>query len=108
MTDNRIDVFYHNRLVGTLAMAKDRRIAFQYSREWLSQGFSLNPFSLPLTDKVFLPKFTPFDGLFGVFTDSLPDGWGRLLVDRFLRKNGIDPLSASSLVRLAIVADSGI
>ena len=58
MTDNRIDVFYHNRLVGTLAMAKDRRIAFQYSREWLSQGFSLNPFSLPLTDKVFLPKFT--------------------------------------------------
>lgn len=108
MTDNRIDVFYHNRLVGTLAMAKDRRIAFQYSREWLSQGFSLNPFSLLLTDNVFLPKFTPFDGLFGVFTDSLPDGWGRLLVDRFLRKNGIDPLSASSLVRLAIVADSGM
>ena len=70
MTDNRIDVFYHNRLVGTLAMAKDRRIAFQYSREWLSQGFSLNPFSLPLTDKVFLPKFTPFDGLFGVFTTN--------------------------------------
>lgn len=26
----------------------------------------------------------PFEGLFGVFSDSLPDGWGRLLVDRLV------------------------
>jgi len=26
----------------------------------------------------------PFEGLFGVFSDSLPDGWGRLLVDRLM------------------------
>lgn len=30
----------------------------------------------------------PFDGLFGVFADSLPDGWGRFLVDRLMLKKG--------------------
>ena len=25
---------------------------------------------------------TPFEGLHGLFDDSLPDGWGRLLLDR--------------------------
>lgn len=32
----------------------------------------------------------PFDGLFGVFADSLPDGWGRFLVDRLMLKKGIE------------------
>lgn len=35
-----------------------------------------------------MPKTDPFEGLFGVFADSLPDGWGRLLVDRLMRKRG--------------------
>lgn len=27
---------------------------------------------------MFVPKIEPLEGLFGVFADSLPDGWGRL------------------------------
>jgi serine/threonine-protein kinase HipA len=57
---------------------------------------------------VFLPKFLPFEGLFGVFDDSLPDGWGRLLVDRMLRKQNIDPDTITPLTRLAIVGASGM
>lgn len=33
-----------------------------------------------------MPKIDPFEGLFGVFADSLPDGWGRLLVDRLMKE----------------------
>ncbi len=43
-----------------------------------------------------------------MFADSLPDGWGRLLVDRMLKNNGISPFEVDSLNKLAIVGDSGM
>ena len=82
-----LKVFYNDILVGTLAKTPDRIVAFEYDSDWLNNGFSISPFSLPLIKKVFIPKYDPFGGLFGVFNDSLPDGWGRLLVDRLFLKN---------------------
>lgn len=104
----KLSVRYHDRLVGTMALYQHRQVAFEYSREWLADGFSISPFSLPLTQRVFIPKVDPFEGLYGVFADSLPDGWGRLLVDRLLLKNHINPFEISSLDRLAIVGSSGM
>lgn len=43
-----------------------------------------------------------------MFADSLPDGWGRLLVDRILLKNKINPATLSAIDRLAIVGASGM
>ena len=82
--------------------------AFEYDHEWLADGFPVSPFSLPLEKKVFLPKIDPFEGLFGVFADSLPDGWGRLLVDRLMLRNQINPHEIGSLDRLSIVGSSGM
>lgn len=103
-----LKVFYNNQLVGTLAKTSDRLVAFEYDSDWLNNGFSISPFSLPLVKKVFIPKFDPFGGLFGVFNDSLPDGWGRLLVDRLLLKNQINPNETDNLNRLAVVQDCGM
>lgn len=105
---NKLDVFYHDRLVGTMALYRNRLAAFEYDGNWLRDGFSISPFSLPLEKKVFMPKTDPFEGLFGVFADSLPDGWGRLLVDRLMRKRGMDPYEIGNLERLAIVGASGM
>ena len=74
----------------------------------MNNGFSISPFSLPLIKKVFIPKYDPFGGLFGVFNDSLPDGWGRLLVDRLFLKNKINPNEIDNLNRLAVVQESGM
>lgn len=105
---NKLDVFYHDRPVGTMALYQNRLAAFAYDSAWLKEGFSISPFSLPLEKKVFMPKIDPFEGLFGVFADSLPDGWGRLLVDRLMRKNGLNPQMVGGLERLAIVGNSGM
>ena len=43
-----------------------------------------------------------------MFNDSLPDGWGRLFVDRLFLKNIINPNSIDSLNRLAVVQNSGM
>ena len=47
-----LTVKYHDRIVGYLAETKDGRTAFQYGKEWLVDGFSINPLSLPLGEKV--------------------------------------------------------
>ena len=103
-----LKVFYNDIFVGTLAKTPERVVAFEYDLDWLNNGFSISPFSLPLIKKVFIPKYEPFDGLFGVFNDSLPDGWGRLLVDRLFLKNKINPVGIDNLNRLAVVQESGM
>lgn len=105
---NNLTVKYHDRAVGTLAETTEGMCAFQYDREWLENGFSISPFSLPLNEKVFVQKKDIFDGVFGVFADSLPDGWGRLLVDRMLLSRQISPSSIRPIERLGIVGNSGM
>ena len=87
-TNKVIQVLYDERLVGTLALTSAHKAAFEYSEEWLETGFPVSPFSLPLKRQVFLPSKDYFGGLFGVFADSLPDAWGRLLLQRLLKQQG--------------------
>lgn len=112
MNKNRkLDVYYKNSHVGTLAETADKRIAFQYDREWIRTGFSISPLSLPLSNEVFVPGENSrerFGGLFGVFADSLPDSWGELLLDRYLSSIGINRENISTLDRLAYVGTSGM
>ena len=103
-----LGVFYNNIKVGTLALLPNNLVAFEYDDKWIVDGFAVSPFSLPLIKKVFIPKIDPFEGLFGVFSDSLPDGWGKLLVDRMLASKGINSREINILNRLAIVGDSGM
>ncbi len=103
-----LQVFYNDILVGTLAKTPENLVAFEYDDNWISKGFSISPFSLPLVKKVFVPKFEPFGGLFGIFNDSLPDGWGRLLVDRLFLREKINPAEIDNLNRLAVVENSGM
>ena len=102
-----LEVRLEDKKVGTLALNPNRQTAFQYTKEWIASGFPISPISLPLRSEVFYPKNDHFDGLFGVFDDSLPDGWGRLLTDRFLIKKGIDPGSINVLHRLALIGRNG-
>lgn len=101
------EVIFKNWLVGRLALTKEGLCAFEYSAEWLNSGFSISPFELPLRSGVFVAKPRPFDGGFGVFDDCLPDGWGLLILDRYLQKNGLNPRTLSLLERLALVGSSG-
>jgi serine/threonine-protein kinase HipA len=50
----------------------------------------------------------PFVGLFVVFNDSLPDGWGKLLLDRSLSSKGINIAQISPLDKLAFVGSKGM
>ena len=107
MQNKMLVVKYHGMVVGRLALTPDNLMAFEYDAGWLQNGFSISPFKLPLEKRVFIAKRNPFDGVFGVFNDSLPDAWGQLLVNRELQRRGIAPNSISVLDRLAIVGKNG-
>jgi len=93
--------------VGTLAI-KNKKIYFEYDKAFLKTGIELSPYKLPLKAGLFVCEDDTFDGLWGLFNDSLPDGWGRLLMDRHLISLGINPNSLTPLDRLAYVGKYGM
>lgn len=103
-----IHIKLNNKDLGRLLLAKNGNSLFEYNSQWLTNGFSISPFYLPLKAGVFEAKHEPFTGLFGVFADSMPDGWGNLLLDRFLMSQGIQLSSLNILDRLAFVGKNGM
>lgn len=88
--------------VGTLAQNRDG-VYFEYSSEYLNEAGNLSPYQLNFDATLQKGPREPHDGLHGVFADSLPDSWGRLLVDRYLRQQGINPGEITAMDRLALV-----
>jgi serine/threonine-protein kinase HipA len=95
------------RKVGRLAV-KNRQILFEYDPLFLSSGIEISPLKLPLKPGVLICPDAVFDGLYGVFNDSLPDGWGRLLLDRSVERHGINRGQLNPLDRLAYVGHNGM
>lgn len=104
-----LQVKYHQEIVGTLSLSADKRLcAFEYDGQWLSRGFSISPLDLPLKQGTFVAKPTPFYGNFGIFEDSLPDGYGRYLLHKALAKEGINDFDLTALDRLSLVGEGGM
>lgn len=93
--------------VGEMVL-ENRTIYFRYNPEFLSTGLNISPIKLPFSSEIASAKKEPFDGLFGVFNDSLPDDWGSLLLDRTLTTKAIDINQLSPLDRLAYVGGNGM
>ena len=87
--------------VGRLAL-KEREVLFEYDAAFLASKLELSPFKLPLVPGVVVGK-PALDGLTGVFDDSLPDGWGKLLIDRRAAELGLSAAEITPLDRLALV-----
>lgn len=86
--------------IGDMVLDKNK-IYFKYNQNFIESGLQISPFKLKLSNEILYPKETHFDGLFGVFSDSIPDGWGKLLLDRKLTSEGININEISALDRLS-------
>lgn len=93
--------------IGELVL-NENKIYFRYNAAFLEEKLNLSPFKLPFNNAITTAPTLPFSGLYGVFNDSLPDGWGRLLLDRSLQKKGINPANISPLDRLAFIGKNGM
>ncbi len=111
MSLKTVDVFLNTNtskiIVGRLAYV-DGTIYFEYDADFLESGIELSPYKLPLKSGVHVCDDRVFEGLYGLFADSLPDGWGRLLLDRHLLKLGKHYDEITPLDRLSYIGNYGI
>ncbi|WP_198084158.1 type II toxin-antitoxin system HipA family toxin [Variovorax sp. E3] len=93
--------------LGTLA-DDGRDVLFEYSERALDEKLELSPVRLKLRRQAYGNFPQHLFGLPGLIADALPDGWGRLVLDRLARRSGIRPAQLSSLDRLAFVGTRAI
>lgn len=93
--------------LGTLA-DNGRALVFEYSPEALYRGLELSPFHLKLSNRSFSGFPLHLQRLPGFIADSLPDGWGMLVMDRLFRKQGLNPVTLSPLDRLAFLSGNSM
>ena len=104
-----VSIELQKRIVEIGELVQDgKRIYFKYYPSFIDHGIQISPLKLPLSTEILVPDTDIFDGLFGVFDDSLPDGWGRLLLDRALLAKDISISTLTPLDRLSFVGDGGM
>lgn len=99
-----VNVYYQGfgvkRLIGQLTM-DGRRPVFGYDTSWLADAVELSPIEMPLRAAPYYGTHASSHYLCGLLSDSLPDGWGMLLMDRFCRKTLSDAAPVNVLDRIA-------
>lgn len=106
-----VNIYYRGlgakRLIGQLTM-NGRRPVFGYDAAWITNGLELSPIEMPLRAAPYYGTHASSHYLCGLLSDSLPDGWGILLMDRFFRKTLSNAASINVLDRLAYIGDSAM
>ena len=102
-----LNLDYSKSEIGEMILDKNK-IYFKYNTDFIASGLQISPFKLPLSPEIMLPKESHFEGLFGVFSDSIPDGWGKLLLDRKLISEGININQINALDRLSYIDKNGL
>ncbi len=106
----KIDVIYNGWgdlfTLGQLAESGSM-LLFEYSVEALNRKIEFSPIHLKLKNTAY-GQFPAYQlNLPGLISDSLPDGWGLLLMDKLFKKQGLNLRDISVLDRLSYLSDRG-
>ncbi|OJB43895.1 toxin HipA [Burkholderia ubonensis] len=113
----QVDVYYNGwgehwrwgTLVSTTAITGRPLIVFEYSDEARDRGLELSSYTLPLNGPKLRRNFPPHQlALPGSVYDSLPDGWGMLLMDRLFKRRRLNPARIGPLERLAYIGNNAM
>lgn len=92
--------------VGRLAIA-GRRAQLEWSPEIVASGRLIAPALYAIEPGLHAARSADFDGLHGFLADSLPEGWGALVMKRRLAKLGVRWDDLTGADRLALVGRQG-
>ncbi len=112
MENEAVTVKIFGREVGKLAAEPDNdRVIFQYRDGYFRDLPNIFPFVIKKTDRPQMFKGAenrPFRGLPSVIADSLPDDFGNMLFNDWLKRRGKEPGSLSPLEQLTYISDRGM
>ena len=85
----------------------ERTAQLEWTPEVIAAHLQVSPTLYPPERGLQAARSREFEGLHGFLADSLPEGWGHLLMRRRLSKLGINIDALTPLDRLALVGDHG-
>jgi serine/threonine-protein kinase HipA len=104
------EVHLWGQRVGFIADSRGQ-VAFSYDKAFLRSGLQISPMQMPLREGSFSNPDTTktFQGLMGVFSDSLPDFYGRQVVKAYFRERyGNDSGFVSPVQQLMYIGSRGL
>lgn len=109
MSQYEVEAFIYDKKIGTILL-KDGRVYFEYDKEFKNSKLEISPLKLPLSlDGVYTNNDERyFEGLAGVFHDSLPDKFGTKVIERYFESKNIPSYELNVVQKLMFVGDKSI
>ncbi len=104
-----IDAYIYNKKIGTLLEYKGS-IFFQYDKDFIAAGVQISPIKLLVKDTLYTNNDhkSLYQGMAGVFFDSLPDRHGMAFIDRYFERQGLKTYEITLLHKLSFIGDRGM
>ena len=104
-----VEAFIFDKKIGDLLL-KDGIVYFEYDKNFKTSGLEISPLKLPLSKSgVYINNDERyFEGLAGVFHDTLPDKFGTKVIERYFESKNIPPHQLNVLQKLMFVGDKSI
>ncbi len=104
-----VEAFIFDKKIGNLLL-KDGIIYFEYDKNFKASGLEISPLKLPLSQNGVYTNNDEryFEGLAGVFHDTLPDKFGTKVIERYFESKNIPPHQLNVLQKLMFVGDKSI
>lgn len=109
MSQYEVEAFIYDKKIGTILL-KDGRVYFEYDKEFKNSKLEISPLKLPLSlEGVYTNNDEHyFEGLAGVFHDSLPDKFGTKVIERYFESKNILSHELNVVQKLMFVGDKSI
>ena len=104
-----VEAFIFGKKIGTILL-KDGILYFEYDKEFKTSNLEISPLKLPLSlNGVYTNNEDRyFEGLAGVFHDTLPDKFGTKVIERYFESKNIPPHELTVIQKLMFVGDKSI
>ncbi|MEA2099349.1 MAG: HipA domain-containing protein, partial [Campylobacterota bacterium] len=109
MIDYEVECFIYEKKIGTILL-KNGIVYFEYDEKFRTSNLEISPLKLPLSlNGVYTNSDDRyFEGLAGVFHDSLPDKFGTKVIQRFFESKNISSSQLNIIQKLMFVGDKSI
>lgn len=106
---NEVQAYIFGKKIGTILL-KDGRVYFQYDKEFKNANLEISPLKLPLSMSGIYTNNNDeyFEGLAGVFHDTLPDKFGTKIMQRFFESKNISPYELNIIQKLMFIGDKSL
>ncbi|MCK5678067.1 MAG: HipA N-terminal domain-containing protein, partial [Flavobacteriaceae bacterium] len=104
-----VDAYIYDKKIGTLVEHRGT-IYFEYDNSFIAQELEISPEKFSVSKEMYTNKDhkSLYQGMAGVFFDSLPDKHGMAFIDRYFERQGLKTHEITLLHKLAFIGDRGM